>query len=125
MKQVAVILLLVAPLLIGAATAEMQEDTQQDQVIQIGTLLEDRPIGEQVTVTGTVRSPPEDYTAESGNTYQQFRIGDGTGDILVFCSTAAGRTTVARGDTVRVTGTFKEFYGTLELFTSCTDIEPS
>jgi RecG-like helicase len=125
MMQAAVVaLLLVGPLVIGAVTADAAgKQGDGGSPMPIATVLDERPVGEQVTVVGAVRDTPENYTAESGNRYQQFHISDGGGELLVFCSTADGRTAVGVGDRVRVTGTFKEFHGTLEVYTSCSAIE--
>lgn len=124
-RGVAAVLLLIGPLLIGAVTAEQHGQQADDrEATPIATLLEEEPVGEQVTVVGTVTSSPENYTAQSGNRYQQFHVSDGSGELLVFCSTANGRTRVGVDDRVRVTGTFKEFHGTLEVSTSCAAVEP-
>lgn len=124
-QAVAVLLLLAGPPVIGMVTADQAADVGgADPSTPIATLLEKQPVGEDVDVTGTVTSQLENYTARSGNRYQQFRISDGSGEILVFCSTRNGRTDVAVDDRVRVTGTFKEFHGTLEIYTSCTAVEP-
>lgn len=119
-QAVVVAVLVISPLLIGAGTAQERGNTQDVvQFTTIDALLAERPVGRHVTVTGTVTISPENYTAESGNTYQEFRISDGTGDIKVFCNTRDGRVSVDQGEDVTVKGTFKEFYGTPEIYAAC------
>lgn len=81
-------------------------------------LLEARPIGEEVLVRGNVSRVLDDYVADSGNRYHQFMLSDGAAEVKVFCR-AAGNLSVGEGDEVRVQGTFKQFYGTDEIFTGC------
>lgn len=119
----AVVLLLIGPPVIGVMTANDTGQQPSSSPAPIATLLEEQPVGEQVTVAGTVKNNPTNYTADSGNRYQQFHISDGSGELLVFCNTRDGRTGVDAGDRVRVTGTFKEFHGTLEVYTSCSAVE--
>ncbi len=118
-----VLFLLLGPVVIGAVLAVPGNNQQQPRFSDIGTVLEEDPVGEQVMVVGTVVTTPDDYTADSGNTYQQFTISDESGEIRVFCSTAEGRVRAAPDDRVRVTGTFKEFHGTREITTACAAIE--
>ncbi|MDY6769966.1 MAG: hypothetical protein SVU88_03265 [Candidatus Nanohaloarchaea archaeon] len=82
-------------------------------------LLEDRPLQQRVRVTGNVSRVLEDYTADSGNVYQQFYIDDGTGTVKVFCGTGGGRVNLSAGDRVRVAGRFQKYYGEYEVYTAC------
>lgn len=88
----------------------------------VTALMDERPLDSRVVVTANVSRVRPDYEADSGNVYQQFDVSDGNSRVLVFCSTRAGRVNVSRGDTVRVDGTFQEFYGTDEIYTSCRSI---
>lgn len=125
-RIIAVFVLLVGPVVIGAATGgsygELVGGAFTD-THSIGTLLKTEPVGEEVSIKGRITRVKPDYVSGSGNTYQQFYVSDGTGELLVFCSTKDGRTTVEQGDRVKMVGTFKDFYGTLELYTVCTHIE--
>lgn len=121
-RAAVVTMLLTSPLVIGMETAQKRGNTEREQFSTVDALLEEQPVGEGVAVTGTVTTPVENYTAESGNVYQEFRISDGTGELNVFCNTEKGRTRISQDETVTVSGTFKDFYGTFEIYAACADI---
>ena len=90
---------------------------------EIATLIETNPDGQRVTVIGTIMEVQKDYVSDKGNTYQRAIIDDGTGEILLFCSTYTGRKALSAGQQVSVTGTYQLFYDTPEIFAECSDIE--
>ncbi|MDY6776543.1 MAG: hypothetical protein SVQ76_00390 [Candidatus Nanohaloarchaea archaeon] len=88
-------------------------------------LMQDLPLKQEVVVEGNVSEVLDDYVSESNSTYQRFYITDGGREVVVFCSTFDGRVQVSRNDSVRVSGTFKEYYGQYEIYTSCRSVRKS
>ncbi len=120
-----VAVLLLGSLLLGlAASGGLPDGTgaTQRQNYTVTELMDRTPLEEDVRVPGTVSAVLDDYTAESGSTYQQFRLTDGDRAVKVFCSTSGGRVNVSTGDRVRVPGTFQEYYGEYEIFTRCSAV---
>ena len=85
-------------------------------------LIDDMPLDQYVSVTGTVSRTDEDYTSEKGYEYQQFYISDGRSEVKVFCSKYQGPVDVSAGDDVFITGKFQKYYQTLEIYTECTSV---
>lgn len=90
----------------------------------VSGLYQEMPLDDPVVVTANVTRVLDDHVSDSGNTYQQFMVGDGERTVKVFCGTGSGRTDVAKGDRVQISGTFQEWYGTYEIYTRCTSVTP-
>lgn len=71
----------------------------------VSSLLSKKPLNQIVTVTGSVLNTPKDYTAKTGNVFQQFYITDGSKQIKVFCSKDT-ELKLTKNDGVEVTGKF-------------------
>lgn len=110
-----------------AATLSVTGSVTEAARYSVDWLMTERPIGETVMVDGRVVQVQEDHVSSAGNVYQRFTLADpdGTSAILVFCSTDQGRTTVSPGDAVTVTGTFKKYYDTYEIYMMCSDVLPT
>jgi hypothetical protein len=117
--------LVIGVVLVAALPGDDTSGTAVDSAPErynVSALVEQRPLDTQIVVTGNVSRVVQDYEAESGNVYQQFYLSDGTEQIKVFCSTAAGRRNISTGNTVTVDGTFQEVYGQDEIYTRCATI---
>lgn len=115
--------LIVGSIALGLAAGGLPDIDPGPARYSVTGLLEARPIGEEVLVRGNVSRVLDDYVSDSGNRYHQFMLSDGTGEVKVFCR-AAGNLSVEAGAEVRVQGTFKQFYGTDEIYTGCGAVRP-
>lgn len=123
-RAVAVSALVIGSLLIGVIAGGVPGFMSGGaERYSVEELLDALPFERQVVVEANVSAVLEDYTSESGTTFQRFRVTDGEEEVLVFCSTAEGRIRIEPGDGVTVSGTFQEFYGTYEIYTDCSSIE--
>ncbi len=104
-------------------TAQLKIRTAGDLVAAttgptIATVRRDGVIGTQYTVKGRVSVAPGDMpTSGTNTTNSELWVQDETGGIAVFSVPTADSTTLARGDTVTVTGTLAAFSGQLQLAT--------
>jgi RecG-like helicase len=94
-------------------------DVQGFDERSVASILQERPLGEQVQVEAEVVEMKEPYKSSSGTTYQRFLIGSEEKRLLVFCKATNGKVNVSREETVAVEGRVKEFKGTLEIKTPC------
>ena len=85
-------------------------------------LIDRMPIGEYVSLSGTVSLVEDDYTSQSGHEYQQFFITDGSREVKVFCSRRAASLDISPGDEVFLTGKLQKYYETLEIYTDCPNV---
>ncbi|MDY6771396.1 MAG: hypothetical protein SV186_05605 [Candidatus Nanohaloarchaea archaeon] len=81
-------------------------------------VLEKRPVGRTVVVTGTV-SRVKGVSNRSGYRYLEFVLGEGDRRLPVYCSLFNAPVEVAPGDRVWVEGTLKEYRKILEVSTQC------
>lgn len=88
----------------------------------ITELLDDMPLDQYVSLSGTVSRMADDFTSDKGYEYQQFYISDGQGEVKVFCSKYRGSADVREGDRVFLSGKFQKYYQTLEIYTECPSI---
>ena len=68
-----------------------------------------------VVVKGKVVRVDEDYVSKSGGVFQQFYVGDGTGELKVFTRVDGGRLVVEEGEEIVLRGELEEFNGKKEL----------
>ncbi|MCJ7450478.1 MAG: hypothetical protein MUP58_01930 [Candidatus Nanohaloarchaeota archaeon QJJ-9] len=120
-RMVLVSVLVVGSILVSAALNGL--DRRGYQEYSISKLLEDRPFGEKVEVSGKVLNVLDDYNSSSGEVYQRFTVGKPSSSVLVYCSALNGRANVSEGDRVSVHGNFKSYQGTLEIETGCFKVE--
>lgn len=108
----------------GATVVTGSLDPQGYDERSIASILENKPQGEKVAITGTVEEIRDPY--ESGSsTYQRILVGDGSNRILVFCSATNGKSEADEGDSVTVEGSVSEYNGDIQIETSCIDVEPA
>ena len=116
---------------IAAVTGELSSHSFSDpfedlypaiELSSVSELMDHMPLGEHVTVPGTVSHLAEDHVSSSGHTYQQFFISDGSSEVKVFCSTEPSRADIEMGDEVAVTGKFQKYYDTLEIYADCSSV---
>ncbi len=88
----------------------------------ITRLIEDMPLGKDVSLSGTVSRVADDFTSDSGHEYQQFYVSDGQSEVKVFCSKHHGTADVRGGDRVFLLGRFQKYYNIPEISTGCSDV---
>ena len=89
----------------------------------ITSLLEDKPLEQNVEVIGNVSDILADYTSKKGYIYQQIMFSDGSSELLIFCSTYKGRKDLNIGDTIKVEGKFQKYNEKYEIYTYCSQIQ--
>jgi inner membrane protein len=89
----------------------------------VSELMNQLPVDQYVSVSGTVSKIESDYTSKKGYEYQTFFISDGSGEVKIFCSKYRGSTPIKKGDEVSLRGKFQKYYGTYEIYLHCSDIE--
>ena len=85
-------------------------------------LLDEMPLDQHVSISGTVSRIEQDYTSKKGYEYQQFFVTDGQEEVKIFCSKYRGSVDVNKGDEVFLSGKFQKFYNTLEIYTECPSV---
>jgi TorA maturation chaperone TorD len=85
-------------------------------------LLDEMPLDQQVSLSGTVSRVDSDYTSKKGYEYQQFFVSDGHSEVKVFCSKYRGSVDVSEGDEVFLSGKLQKYYQTLEIYTECPSV---
>ena len=96
--------------------------TQDYTEYTVSELLDKLPLGQYVSVSGTVSRVEGDYTSKKGYEYQAFFMSDGSGEVKVFCSKYRGPADVSQGDQVSLKGVFQEYYQEYEIYLYCSDI---
>ncbi len=112
-------------MLFGSVNASWGDDTTNVAPAENYTaaeLLEKKPYDQKVTLVGPITKVLDDYISDKGYTYQQWLVGENE-QLKVFCSTQHGRVNVTEGERIAFTGTFQEFYGTLEVYGQCQNLE--
>ncbi len=89
----------------------------------VSELLDRMPLGNRVSLSGTVSLLEEDYISKKGYEYQQFFITDGSTEVKVFCSKRGGGVEISQGDKVFLSGKLQKYYDTLEIYTDCSNID--
>ncbi len=121
-RMAGIAVLLGGAIAIGLLATSPSTTSAEPLNASVSDLYAEMPLDRPVRVTAAVTRVMDDYEADSGNTYQQFRVGDGDRTVKVFCGTRSGRVDVSAGDRVLVPGTFQEYYGTYEVYTRCANV---
>lgn len=126
-RAVAVTILLLGTVTVGAVLGEGQGVDVQvmtGEQYSVQWLLQDRPLDEEVRVTGTVVHVKSSVEEMRSDEHQRFVVSDVSGQeaILVVCSLEEGAAPITVGDGVRITGTFEGYKGSFRVKAVCSRI---
>ncbi len=92
------------------------------ELSNVTELLREMPLGRYVSLSGEVSGLKDDFLSESGSTYQQFYLTDGSREVKVFCLQASGSLDLQKGDEVFVTGRLQKYYNEIEVYSQCSGV---